>query len=57
MVILCEELDKRLNDLWYKLQQYKLKQMGGHVSQVQLDEECVDTLERLVMCSLPYQDR
>lgn len=47
MILVCEKIQERLDNVWDKLQEIELKRHEG-ISQIDLDTVCVERLERFV---------
>lgn len=47
MIVVCENFEKRLDHIWYQLQKIELERRGS-ISQYELDEVCIEWLERMV---------
>lgn len=48
MIVLCESFQQRLDRAWSRLQSVELTRAGGHCSQIDLDQHCVELIEDLV---------
>ncbi len=48
MLIVCNAIDERLQKVWYRLQRYEQERLDRSMSQIELDEACVERLEKLV---------
>lgn len=48
MIVVCSDLEKRLDSVWYRLQRLEQERVEGSISQLDLDEACVARLEKTV---------